>query len=279
VARPSHDADAGTPTVFLLIDVPTTAIRFFRSTARLLALGWVMLVAAAEFWWVRAHCRDAGTRARWLQHTCRRVLRALEITTAITGQPPRRAIVAANHLGYLDILVLAAATPVVFVAKREVRDWPVFGWFAHLAGTRFIDREKRGDVARVAAELAPALAAGASIVLFLEGTSTDGHEVRPFRSSLLEPAAANGWPVVPAALSYAVPAGHSVAREVCWWGDMTLTPHLLNLAALPRIDARVAWGRPLSIPDRKQLAAASHAAVVALRTPRAPLSAFASAIV
>ena len=237
-----------------------------------------MLTAAAAFWFLRSHRRGAGTRARWLQQTSRRALRALKVTTTTDGQPPRGAILAANHLGYLDILVLAASTPVVFVAKREVRCWPVFGWFAQMAGTRFIDRENRGDVVRVAAELAPALAAGAGVVLFLEGTSTDGREVRPFRSSLLEPAAANGWPVVPAALSYSVPVGHSVADEVCWWGDMTLAPHLLNLAALSQIDALVAWGRPLSMPDRKQLAAASHAAVVALRTPRMSPSSLVAAV-
>jgi lyso-ornithine lipid O-acyltransferase len=258
---------------------PNMIRRFFRSIARLLALGWVMLTAAAAFGLSSTHRRDAGTRARWLQQTSRRALRALRVAVRVAGNPPRRAIVAANHLGYLDILVLAAATPVVFVAKREVRGWPLFGWFARMAGTRFIDRARRGDVARVAGELAPALAAGASVVLFLEGTSTDGREVLPFRPSLLEPAAANGWPVVPAALAYAVPAGYSVPREVCWWGDMTLAPHLLNLAALPRIDARIAWGRPICSSDRKELAATSHAAVVGLCARRRPAPALVEAVV
>jgi 1-acyl-sn-glycerol-3-phosphate acyltransferase len=239
-------------------------VRFTRAVQRLGALGWIVVTSSAAFVIVPAHRRTLAARARWLQHTCRRGLRALKVTATTTGRCPRGTIVTANHLGYLDILVLAATTPVVFVAKREVRAWPVFGWFARMSGTRFIDREKRSDVVRVASELEPALAAGVSVVLFLEGTSTDGSAVRPFKSSLLEPAARRGWPVVPAALAYRVPAGHSAADEVCWWADMTLGPHLWNLAALPFIDARLAWGEPIRGEDRKQLAAALHVACVEL---------------
>jgi 1-acyl-sn-glycerol-3-phosphate acyltransferase len=191
-------------------------------------------------------------------------LRVLRIDVIATGQTPRAQIVAANHLGYVDILVLAAESPVVFVAKHEVRDWPFFGWFARMAGTRFIDRAKRGDVARVAGELAPALNAGVSVVLFLEGTSTDGRTVLPFKSSLLQPAVQNNWPVLPAALAYAVGPNRSAANEVCWWGDMTLAPHLWNLATLPWIKACVAWGDPILRNDRKQLAVELRAACESL---------------
>lgn len=163
---------------------------------------------------------------------------------------------APNHVSYLDILVLAAATPCVFVAKREVRTWPIFGWFAQMAGTRFVDRERRGDVARVGAEFAPTLEAGLCLVFFLEGTSTDGRGVLPFKSSLLEPAIRAHTPVVPAALAYEVPPGHSATQEVSWWGEMTLVPHLFNLAGVPHVAARLAFGTPLaSFNNRKLLAA------------------------
>jgi 1-acyl-sn-glycerol-3-phosphate acyltransferase len=104
-----------------------------------------------------------------------------------------------------------------------------------------------------------------SIVIFLEGTSTDGQAVRPFKSSLLAPAVAAQWPVVPAAISYALPAGHDVATEVCWWGDMTLAPHMLHLFTLPRIRAFVAWGAAEpAMADRKALAVALHRRVTRL---------------
>ncbi len=233
-----------------------------RAVGRILAFAWVALSAAV----LVVGCRgDLSARARWLQQTCRRALRALGVKIHPVGGVPAGAIIVANHVSYLDILVLGAMWPVVFVAKSEVRGWPIFGWFARCAGTRFIDRERRSDVARVAAEFAPAVAAGVSVVMFLEGTSTDGHAVKPFKSSLLAPAVAERWPVVPAAISYGLPAGHEVATEVCWWGDMTLAPHLLHLFTLPRIDAFVAWGAAEpAAEDRKLLAATLHTRVTRL---------------
>ncbi|MDP3069444.1 MAG: lysophospholipid acyltransferase family protein [Opitutaceae bacterium] len=212
---------------------------------------------------------EAG-RACWLQRVCRRARCVLEVKVRVTGAAPRGAVIAANHLGYLDILVLASLAPCVFVAKHEVRAWPVFGWFARRAGTRFVDRERRADVARVAQEFAPVIAAGENLVLFLEGTSTDGRTMRPFKSALLEPAARAGWPAVPAAIMYAVPPPHAAEHDVCWWGEMTLAPHLIGLAGLPRIDAAVAWGTPAApAADRKGLARALHDAVRDLRRDRA----------
>lgn len=234
-----------------------------RSAARSLAFGWMLATAAAEGF--RAGS-DPVARARWLQRSCRRALRVLGVRVRASGRPRPGTLIVANHLGYLDVLVLGAAAPVVFVAKREVRSWPVFGWFARQAGTRFVDRGRRGDVVRVAAEFAPAIAAGVGVVVFPEGTSTAGETVLPFRSSLLEPAVARRWPVVPVALGYAVPAGHAAATEVCWWGEMRLIPHLWRLFALPRIDASVAWGEPADPgAGRKTLAAALHARVTQLR--------------
>ncbi|MBI5382600.1 MAG: 1-acyl-sn-glycerol-3-phosphate acyltransferase [Opitutae bacterium] len=209
--------------------------------------------------------RSLAARAHWLQRTCRSLLRVLGIHRHATGRPAPGTMVVSNHVSYVDIMVLSAAAPVVFVAKSEVRGWPIFGWFAQLAGTRFIDRKRRSDVARVADEIAPALAEGLGVVLFLEGTSSDGSSVLPFKASLLEPAARGRWPVQPTAVGYLVPPGHSAAQEVCWWGDMTLAPHLANLLTLQRIDAHVAWGEPVpGNEDRKLLAAELQARVSAL---------------
>jgi len=171
-----------------------------RSVWRLTALAWVLVASAIALAVRPAHRSSLSAREHWLQAACRSALRALGVSWSAAGRPPATsALIAANHLGYLDILVLAAMTPTVFVAKREVRDWPVFGWFARMAGTRFVDRERRSDVARVGDEIAPVLAAGLRVVLFLEGTSTDGRTVQPFKSSLLEPAVQARWPIIPAA--------------------------------------------------------------------------------
>ena len=127
-------------------------------------------------------CREA--RARWLQRACRRLLRVFEINCRITGTLPSQGLLVSNHLSYLDILVLGAVFPCAFVAKYDVRNWPVFGRFARMAGTVFIRRDKRSDVVRASGEITEALNEGALVVLFPEGTSSRGDTVLPFKPAL-----------------------------------------------------------------------------------------------
>ncbi len=202
--------------------------------------------------------------AEWLQQTadgCRRIL-ALRARTF--GPLPARGLIVANHLGYLDIIVLAALRPCVFVSKSEVRKWPIFGQCATLGSTIFVDRTRRGGVSDVAEEMRSALAENLLIVLFPEGTSSGGARVLPFRSSLLEPALQLGCPVTAVAIGYAIDQG-SVPDEICYWRDMTLLPHLLNVWSKPVIHASLRCGvaRPRS-GDRKSLALELHDEVAAL---------------
>src|SRR5262245_24050035 len=76
-----------------------------------------------------------SARTRWLQQSCRRLLRVLGLQTQVSGPIPTRGLLVCNHLSYIDILVLCSIAPAVFVAKRELKSWQVFGWFATLAGT------------------------------------------------------------------------------------------------------------------------------------------------
>ena len=150
------------------------------------------------------------------------------------------------------------------MAKSEVRSWPFFGWVASLAGSLFVRRALRGDVRRLNAEMVSTVEAGAVVAVFPEGTSSDGHGVLPFHSSLLGPAADQGWLVTPAWIGYTMPEG-AVEHEVCYWRDMVFLPHLLNLLTKPRIDAYLRFGPPVVAgPDRKQLARELHRAVVEL---------------
>ncbi len=239
---------------------------FVRGVGRLSTLLLVLLGSMLIYALNRRYRHDACSKALWLQLVCRRVLKILSVSVESRGEPARGAVIVSNHVSYIDIVILAASTPVVFVSKKEVRDWPFFGWFAEKAGTRFIDRKNRGDVMRIAGEIGPAMHADITVVLFLEGTTTDGNRVLPFRASLLEPAVVQQWKIVPTALAYRVPFGRSVGQEVCWWGDMTLMPHLFNFATLPWIRATVNWGEVL-IPsnNRKLLAEELHRRVVALK--------------
>jgi 1-acyl-sn-glycerol-3-phosphate acyltransferase len=241
-----------------------------RGAMRLAGLGVILAWSAIRYLALGARRRELAVKAEWLSLTCRHLLAGLGVRLVSDGGRARGAVIVANHVSYLDIMVISALTPVVFVAKREVRGWPVFGWFAAKAGTRFIDREKRGDVSRIGDELAPIMAAGASVVLFLEGTTSDGREVLPFRSSLLAPAVKEAWLLAPAGITYAVPEGRSVEQEVCWWGEMTLLPHLKNIATLSWIEARVGWGDARKAGgDRKLLAEELRVEIVRLRARKA----------
>ncbi len=203
-------------------------------------------------------------RSRWLQWCSRRTLRVFAVQTDFTGAPPQYGLLVCNHLSYLDILVLVSLTPAVFVSKAEVKNWPVFGWFAQLAGTLFVDRTRRSDVARMNALIEASLAAGNVVVLFPEGTSWNGREVLPFKSSLLEPAVGLRHPVNVGFLRYSLADGDP-AQDVCYWGDATFLPHLINLMTKTSVRARVHFASvPAPATERKALAQQLRAAVLAL---------------
>jgi 1-acyl-sn-glycerol-3-phosphate acyltransferase len=196
----------------------------------------------------------------------RRLLRIMGVQVRVAGTVPAAGLVVSNHLGYLDILVFAAMAPTVFVAKSEVRSWPVFGWFARRSGTIFVERGRAASVARAAREIDAALADGRRVVLFPEGTSSGGETVLPFKSSLLEPARRSA--VIAAAVAYALPPGEGdTAEEVCYWKDMALPPHLLRLLGKRRIIAAAVLSAPCAAPtDRKQLARQLHLMVLDLKS-------------
>ena len=175
----------------------------------------------------------------------------------VEGHPPRAPfILVANHLGYVDIVTLMAQAPAVFVSRADLANWPVLGLLARAANTIFVDRSRRRDVVRANALISDVLASGRGLIIFPEGTSSNGEEVLPFRSSLLEPAVRIRHPVSYATLGYRTPEGSPPASlAVCWWGDMTFFDHFYGLLQLPRIDAYLSFGdEPVQAPDRHELA-------------------------
>jgi 1-acyl-sn-glycerol-3-phosphate acyltransferase len=192
------------------------------------------------------------------QATTRALLALLRTEVRISGEPPRPPfLLVTNHLGYVDVLVLASRLPAHFVAKAEVRRWPLLGLLCKGFGTIFIDRSDRREIPRVLAGIEAALARGEGVIVFPEGTSTSGEAVRPFRSPLLALPARRGLPVHAAALGYDPP-------EVGWWGDAALLPHLLGLFRLRRIVATIDFvAEPIVDGDRKRLAARLREVVAA----------------
>jgi 1-acyl-sn-glycerol-3-phosphate acyltransferase len=167
------------------------------------------------------------------------------------------------------VVVLMTLVDAVFVAKREVRGWPLFGPLARIVGTIFIDRESIRDVIRVSDAMKRARHEGHGVVLFAEGTSSDGTRVLPLRPALLDGAARAEWPVHVAGLSYhTAPTDPPAGEALCWWGDMTFLRHLAGVCRLTRARARVTFfPQAIMASDRRALAKGLHAAICRSFTP------------
>jgi 1-acyl-sn-glycerol-3-phosphate acyltransferase len=240
-------------------------MRTLRLVSRLTIFVLASFVCLGDF--VRKRiCRNLSTseRAAWLQYWCSLGLRIIGTSAHVQGEVPRSGLIVSNHLSYLDILVYSTVAGCAFVSKREVRSWPVFGWIATLAGSIYIDRRRPGDTHRVSNEMAAALANDHPLVLFPEGTSSDGSSVLRFHSSLFEAAVATQTPITSAYLYYEVTDG-SVATDVCYWGKMSFARHILRLFAIRHVSARIRFAPAAQVfDDRKMAAAATHAEVVSL---------------
>lgn len=204
-------------------------------------------------------------RAAWLHRCARRHLKIFGCRPEVPDAIPPRGLLVSNHLSYFDILLIGSVTPAVFVSKADVRRWPLIGWLATLAGTVYIERERRTHVGAVNQEIEAALADDLLVVVFPEGTSSDGATVLPFRSSLLEPALRGGHDIFTAHIRYELADGDAKS-EVCYWGDHSFFPHLLNLLGKKSVQALLRFGTFLrATDDRKELAAQLHAAVLELK--------------
>jgi 1-acyl-sn-glycerol-3-phosphate acyltransferase len=242
-------------------------VRYCRSIWRLTKFLFTSAQASLGFAW--RSLRSGGrlspkARAEWLHEWCAVALPRIKVSIETQGPLPQDGLLVSNHLSYLDILVYSAVMPCGFVAKKEVRSWPIYGSMSRMAGTVFIDREVRSDTRRANDELAASLTDGALMVLYAEGTSSDGSSVLPFRPSLFEPAVRGQFPITPAYITYQLEDG-DVGQELAYWGEMHFLPHLLNLLTKRSIRAQVCFaseGRTYG--DRKAAAATCHQIVMSL---------------
>jgi lyso-ornithine lipid O-acyltransferase len=203
----------------------------------------------------------------------------LRIRVRVTGTPVRgRAVLfVSNHVSWADILVIGSLAPVAFVAKSEVAKWPLVGITAKLQRTVFVDRGRRHQTGETIAQIVERLASGISVVLFAEGTSSDGNRVLPFRSALVgaaeEAAKSGGILIQPMAICYTGQHGIAMGRHhrplVAWYGDLDFMPHIRDFIARGAVDAVVAYGEPLAaeaVGDRKAMAKTLEGAVRRIST-------------
>lgn len=235
-------------------------MKFLRAVVKTVALIALILSMCALLVTVKLFL-PASKKLRWrdfiFRALARGIARLLGIKIKLRGTPPRPPFfLVSNHLGYLDVVVMAACLDCIFIAKKDVANWPGVGFLCRQSDTIFIDRDCRRDVVRVNNLIEKALGEGRGVVLFAEGTSTAGASVAPFNPALLHSAARSEFPVSYSAVSYRAAAGETPAHlSVCWWGDMTFTDHLFRLFQLTSIDATLSFGdEPIVQSDRKLLA-------------------------
>lgn len=222
-----------------------------------IARGLVLAVALGAF--RNPHRpRIQQTARRWLAQLL--VILGVELETR--GAPASGPVLfVSNHVSWLDIPVLGGQTGCCFLSKAEVRDWPLIGHLAAAAGTLFIKRGK-GESGRKATEIAGHLSDGRRILVFPEGTTTDGSALRCFFPQLFQAPVEAGVPVQPVALRYLDEPG-DVDRALAFIGDDTFHAHLWSMLRRARIRVRVDYG-PLLSPDtegRDRLCARARAAV------------------
>lgn len=201
-----------------------------------------------------------------------RLLSILNIRLRYRGTPPsaeiQRAMLAANHVSWLDVYSLITVCPARFVAKAEIRGWPLLGWLSRNAGTLFIERSKRSDTARINDRISEALMIGDRVAVFPEGTTSDGTALKHFHASLLQPAVTVAAMLYPVAIRYTDVTGKlSTAAP---YVEIPLTVSLGRILRQRRIDVELIFADPISSSgkNRRELArAAEQAIALALSLP------------
>lgn len=218
------------------------------------------------FFWEES--RRRAWLVRWMHFLSPSVLRVLEIHCSLSLRKniPENTnyLIVSNHLSYIDVLLIATATPTVFVTSVEVKH-SFLGLFARAAGALFVERRKRNSVGPDIQKISSVLKEGFHVALFPEGTTSDGKKVLPFKSPLLEAAVHAGVEILPVAINYSHIDGYAIDTQsgdkLFYYGTMDFGPHLWNLLTVHQVWADLQILFPLSAVKtscRKELARQCH---------------------
>jgi len=250
-------------------------VAMFRATRFALHLGYGLALALIY------PGLSLALRQRILQRWSAGLLRIFNVRVEFTAGdaqlPPRQGLIVTNHISWLDVFVLNAVVPMRFVAKSEVRRWPVIGWLCARAQTLFIERGKARSAARINADMVELLQRGECLAIFPEGTTTDGASVASFHASLLQPAIDAEALVHPVAIRYQDAQGaHSTVAA--YIGELSFGASLWNILRAAELHVRLDAAPPLDAcgMDRRSLTRAAQqriaAALDAMHAAPAPLN-------
>jgi len=237
---------------------------FFTMTPLLIAAQWLLVKLRLPGWGVIG--------VYYYRFLCL----GLRIRVRVVGEPVRdRAVLfVSNHVSWADILTIGSITPIAYVSKSEIAGWPLVGTAAKSQRTVFVDRSRRHQTGDAISEIVKRLASGTSVVLFAEGTSSDGNRVLPFRSALVgavkeaSARAESGILIQPMSICYTglngIPMGRQHRPTVAWYGDLDFMPHIKAFIARGAVDAVVSYGEPVAADgtaDRKAMTRSLEGAV------------------
>lgn len=193
---------------------------------------------------------------RWWLH---KIVRIVGVQATVMGQPATaHTLLVANHVSWLDIPLLGGVAGPRFLSKQEVRHWPVIGWLADRAGTLFIARGKAGAAAQASQVIVQAMQAGRSVLVFPEGTTTTGNDVRTFHARLFAPAVDNDLAVQPVCLDYGSPSARGLTNPlVPYVNEQSLLDNLWGLLGEKSVPVQIHFLPPLATAGvaRKAIAA------------------------
>lgn len=218
--------------------------------------------------------RDLHERRRFYtrnitRHT-RFVLKMFGGKLDVINPPPldRRFLFVGNHLGFLDILLLSSFRPCLFITSVEMRDTPFLGQLCEMGGCLYVERRSRAQIENEITEIREALKNNHDVVLYPEGTSTNGEKLLPFKKSLMTSAAGTGVPILPMVLNYThvndEPMSHKWRDHICWYGDISFVASFFRILSLRSFKARIEFldeVHVLSEEHRRQVASRVQAAI------------------
>lgn len=187
---------------------------------------------------------------------CRPAIEALNYDVKLVGFDAERMkannyLMVGNHMSYMDVLILAASQPALFVTSVDMGEVPVLGHMTKMAGCIHVERRNRTQIERDLGEMTQALKDGFDVMIYPEGTSSNGQQVLPFKKSLLMAAVEAGKDIQPICLKYVEidgePFGPSNSDKICWYGDMTFTPHFLGLMKVKSMKVELHFLEPIKV--------------------------------
>ncbi len=234
-------------------------IRMIRLTRLVTHVVWGILQAVVYPY------RSRETRQHMMQNWAAGILKILNIDVQCSGEIPGRnikhALFVANHVSWLDICVMMAVSPTQFVAKSEIREWPVIGFLCKRVGTLFIERAKRNDTLRINHEISAVLSMGERVCIFPEAGTSDGTKINHFHASLLQSAINTAAHMYPVAIRYLDCAGN-ISREAAYL-DVSLMVSLQNILRQPRIETVLVFSNAIDSAgkNRRELARLAEQAI------------------